>query len=72
MVLGLAEVVSTLACLMGGKVEIKFHPVSFLAQVDKEPGVGGARGNEIRLSDAQEVVKGAIKYMYIVYSCLTQ
>ena len=39
MVLGLAEVVGTLACLVGGKVEIKLHAVSFLAQVDKEPGV---------------------------------
>ena len=46
MVLGLAEVVGTLVCLVGGKVEIKFHVVFFLAQVDKEPGVGRQAGNK--------------------------
>ena len=46
MVLGLAEVVGTLACLVGGKVEVKLHAVSFLAQVDKEPGVGRQGGNK--------------------------
>ena len=36
-VLGLTEVVGTLACLMGGKVQIKLHSITFLAQVHKEP-----------------------------------
>ena len=39
-VLGLAQVVCTLSCLVCGKVEVELHPVSLLAQVDKESGSG--------------------------------
>ena len=55
-VLGLAQVVRTLAGLVGGKVEVKLHVIAFLAQVDKEPYECALDGDHILVSRATSKV----------------